>query len=398
MCSGILILASNGAEPQIKSNRVLDWLIPKAYAEKKSRAQVGQDVIKVMKPIAKSVAKNGGDPKHFTKGLKNFLKEIADPDNANWAKALTSGATLRYITALAGTKLRAFMRSSKNWRVNRWVVLMALVFLNEEQKNGKLNIPQNRWNNLVADAFSGFAWKQHGAMFQLTQVLYYHLQHRFAEGPAIITIEGFRPAYMLINGQRSKKPYGRLIDVVVSDGDGGEVWIETKSVAGKFKKAWFTQSLKAKKSDSSGSGVQLTEPRDYYRQFFHDMRMNDEFINVLNISKILPPGSASTNSEYLWYFHDFNISAETTNRPTGADIAMAQHQFCKLPKKENNTQLYKDNFAGTPNVMKAQCIAKKNNIQLRNTSSYFKDLLEVFAGDLGISDIVDIAKQIDGGI
>ncbi len=199
-------------------------------------------MIKILGPIAKNVIKNGTSPKHFTKGLKLFLKEVADPSHIHWKSALKSGNTLRYLTTLGGTKLRAFIRSSKNWRVNRWVVLMSLVYLAEEQRNGTLAIPKNRWKNLVADTFSGFAWRQHGAMFQLSQIAYYHLHNKFAGGPKIITIEGLRKAHELVNGDHSDISYGRLIDIVLSDGIVGEVWVETKS----FKLDWFTQSLRKK--------------------------------------------------------------------------------------------------------------------------------------------------------
>lgn len=171
-------------------------------------------------------------------------------------------------------------------------------------------------------------------MFQLSQLAFYHLQNKYNGGPKVIGIEVKRPAYQVANGERSGKPYNRLIDIVL-DEDGEETWVETKSTAAQFQKAWFTQTLRAKKSSGDGA-PQISDPRGYYRQFFHDMRLNKNFINERNSRFILIGGEP--NTDYQWLFHQFTIGAISTKPPIAQDLALAQRELCKLANVGNKKE------------------------------------------------------------
>ncbi len=126
------------------------------------------------------------------------------------------------------------------------------------------------------------------------------------------------------------------------------------------------------------------------------MRMNDEFINELNKATIIPgDGLSTTNSKYLWYFHDFNVSAQSTKRPTSNDIALAQKELCKETKIKEKKEFYEYNLSGSAIAIKKMCNANKANIKLRNTSNYLEDVLERFAENLNIQDFVNTVKEID---
>lgn len=364
--------------------------IPNAHAAGGfSRKQVAARAIKLLSPLAKKIK----NPKEFTKSLKVLLKEASDPANTKWKGMVKSGSGLGALSALGASKIKSFIRDSKTWRVNRWVVLMSIMYLAEQQADGKLNISNDKWLALTADVFSGWAHRRHGAMFQLSQIAYLHVKNQHAGGPEILDIEAKRPAFMLVNGEKPEKPYKRIIDIVLSDGDGGEEWIETKSLAGPFKNSWFTPTLVGKKKPKNATVNAFSSgaERGYYRQFFHDMRLNNDFINKKEIGKILD-GSIG-NTKYTWYFHDFK-TLTASKPPTTADISMAQRRFCKVPTGVNRSDLYKYNFISNAGLMRNLCIAKKWNISKRDTKSYFKEILEDYAEELDIEDIISIAKEI----
>lgn len=198
---------------------------------------------------------------------------------------------------------------------------------------------------------------------------------------------------MLVNGEKPEKPYNRIIDIVLSDGNDGEEWIETKSLAGPFKNSWFTPTLVGKKNpkNSAVNAFDSGAERGYYRQFFHDMRLNEDFINEDNDGKILV-GSVG-NTKYTWYFHDFK-TLTASKPPTTADISKAQRRLCKVPTGVNQSDLYKHNFVSNAGLMRNLCIAKRGNISKRDTKSYFKEILEDYAKELDIEDIIAIAKEI----
>src|SRR5690606_6420734 len=310
----------------------LSFMFNQAYA--KSRGDIAKQVIGILNVSARKVA----DPRRFVKGLKEVIDELLDPANANWKKVILSGNTLRYMTTLGGAKLRAFLRNTKNWRVNRWVVLFSVVYLAEEQAEGRLNISADKWTKLAADVFSERPWVQHGAMFQLSQMVYYHLNARFNDGPAIVDIEATRPAYLLINSSNNRglTPYNRRIDIVLDSGDGGETWVETKSVAGPFRNQWFTPTLTGAKSSTGFYDADAN--RAYYRQFFHDMRLNRSIISQENLGGILG-GAGKSNHQYRWYFHEFKDTSGSKS-PAAGDITKARGLLCAKPNISNIKRVY----------------------------------------------------------
>lgn len=106
----------------------------------------------------------------------------------------------------------------------------------------------------------------------------------------------------------------------------------------------------------------------------------------------------SVNSEYRWYFHDFNISAKTTKPPEAKDLKLARDELCRLANVSNKKEFYEQNLADDAKAIKKDCIDNNKQIELRSTKSYFSELLEKYASQLKIQDLVDIAKQIDEGI
>ncbi|MDE1462690.1 Ig-like domain-containing protein [Spartinivicinus poritis] len=373
------------------SSLPLSWVFSQAYAaDKKSRKLVGQDAIKILKIVEKNVK----NPKKFTNGLKQFLDEVADSANAKWKPVVKSGNALRYLTTLGGQKIREFLRNSHTWRVNRWVVLASLVYLAEEQQAGRLGIDKEQWAALSADVFSGWALRRHGAMFQLSQIAYYHLHNQYAEGVKILGIEVVRPGYLLVNGERllGSEPYKRRIDIVLDDGEGGEHWIETKSLAGPYLRTWFEQKLEVKSKAEGNPLFEEGKYRSYFRQFFHDMRLNKAFINNKNKSKIIDHRGKS-NGKYSWYFHDFK-TLTSSKPPTTADIKIARNELCEPPNVRSKEKVYQSNLNGTIASVKLLCKAKANNIVRRNTKDYFAELLEKYASQLEIQDVIKIAREI----
>jgi hypothetical protein len=378
-----VVTEAGGLDDLAAAKLPLSFMFNQAYA--KSRSAVAKDIIKIMKTVKKGLKDK--DPKEFTRGLGELLKEIKDPANKKWAKTLTSGSALRYLTTLGGAKLRAFIRNSKNWRVNRWVVLASVIYLAEEQAAGRLKIDETKWLRLAADVFSERPWMQHGAIFQLSQIAYYHLQK---EG-SIKDIELIRPAYMLMSEKNNGlKPYNRRIDIVLNVDGGGEEWVETKSLAGPFLKNWFTQKLEGK--SESGSFYDSEEDRSYFRQFFHDMRLNDGFINRETRDLIVPSGQ--TNKKYTWYFQDFKTNTGSKS-PIANDEKTARDEFCKPPLGVVSAKLlYRYNFVGGPKTIQNLCKAQTSNISLRDTKSYFEEIFVKYADKLDVKDMIDIAKEL----
>jgi hypothetical protein len=221
---------------------------------------------------------------------------------------------------------------------------------------------------------------------------YFHIQNQHGQNqPAVKGIELRRPAFTLINNERPTgiKAYDRIIDIVLEGANDTERWIETKSLQGPFKQIWFTNTLKAKNNKDEGDS---RTHRGYFRQFFHDMRLNKDFINDGNSGKIL--NNHLGNAEYSWYFHDF--SKKRGIPPTAKDITQARKWLCKVPEVDNRTDYYKSNLAGTQGEVRARCALNAvNSIQKRDTQSYIKDLLKPYASQMGIEDFVEIIEKLD---
>ncbi len=249
------------------------------------------------------------------------------------------------------------------------------------------------------------AYVQQGALFQLSQVAYFQLKKRIDDSqPAIIGIEMLRPAYTLVNGNVAGKPYNRKIDIVVEGKGSGERWIETKSLMGKFKPEWFKNTLIPKGKERNGPILnKQTNYRGYYRQFFHDMRLNDKFINEENRDEILDFKIKKWvgNSEFNWYFHKFKKNPKSGNPPTNKDEKNARTWFCAKPEIQGRKSYYDSNMSGNASAIKIACQTAVGNllapaVELRDTQSYLTELVEPHAADLGVDDFISFIKEIAG--
>src|SRR5690606_21627524 len=182
---------------------------------------------------------------------------------------------------------------------------------------------------------------------------------------------------------------------VLDSGDGGETWVETKSVAGPFRNQWFTPTLTGAKSSTGFYDADAN--RAYYRQFFHDMRLNRSIISQENLGGILG-GAGKSNHQYRWYFHEFKDTSGSKS-PAAGDITKARGLLCAKPNISNIKRVYELNFNGTATSVQNQCNNDaqdllRGTIVLRNTRSYFPEILERYASKLDIEDMVEIARTI----
>jgi len=383
---GVLIEA--GADSSIAVNEDSDYgnyaklafpsVIPVAQAAGYDRKKLAKLIVTQLKRVAKNV----DDPKKFSPVLKELLTVMKTTDGNVIKKFLSDKTFLGAVTALSKKgvdKLNKFFKDSKNWRVNRFVVLFSILYLEEEvnKKENPLKLDPTEDSNkklavLLADVFSWRPWVQHGAIFQLTQLAYYH-----ATGSKIIGIEQTRPAFFVdAKGTAVGKEYKRRIDIVLQDGDGAkkEKWIELKSLSGKFNALWFDNKLTKTKQDEAGATLEQ-DVRGYYRQFFHDLRLNEYNISPKNQDAILKGlENAKTNSSFIWYFQDFKgKGSEASKSPNAGDLDTARTGLCtKYDGGEigmSADKLYKANFKSVP--AKGTC---KNSIELRDFSEYIKEL------------------------
>ena len=126
------------------------------------------------------------------------------------------------------------------------------------------------------------------------------------------------------------------------------------------------------------------------------MRLNEDFLNQDNRETIFD-GMAEPhgNSEYTWYFHDFD--EKKGKPPTGRDITLAREWLCKSPKIDSIRKYFKSNLSMTPSEVRAACALRAvMGIQKRDTKSYVIDLLEPYASSdkLDIQAFVDIVKTL----
>jgi hypothetical protein len=88
---------------------------------------------------------------------------------------------------------------------------------------------------------------------------------------------------------------------------------------------WFVQKLEGKVE--SNPIFNSDEDRSYFRQFFHDMRLNESFINDEHRTAILGDEGV-TNKKYTWYFQEFKAST-VSKSPIVKDEKTARDEFCK---------------------------------------------------------------------
>jgi len=223
-----------------------------------------------------------------------------------------------------------------------------------------------------------------------------HLQHQHAGGPRIKDIEATRAAYRVVNGKRSSgKPYRRRIDIVLGEEgkNDDEEWIELKSLAGPYQKGWFAPKLAGiSKNDETTSGFNAKADRSYFRQFFHDMRMNGDFISDEYEDEIIFKGG-SKNAKYQWYFQDYTTGSDS-KPPTAAD-ANTIKRLCNTPSDVRPlSDFYDNNLSDDPKAIKQACVRNLDRIAIRDTKSYFKDLLQNYADQLEIQDLIDVINEL----
>jgi hypothetical protein len=368
-------------------------LVPYANAAMTPRREVAQKLAKALSRVSRSVE----DPKKFTPALKELLvvmKEQQGPIR----KFLTNGAFLKGAMVMGAAKVRHFITSSKNWRVRREVVIFAVMYLSEEIAAERLKIDKEQFAGLLADVISGWPAKQHGAIFQITEMMGYQLGARLAGGPEIVAIDAERKAFrLMLNsttgevGPNGDKPYRRRVDIVLKNKDGEEEWIELKSLRGPFKKEWFESRLTAKEVEADDR-----DATDYYRQFFHDLRLNVGFVNEKNLDLIAGQAHKG-NALFRWHFQDYKTKAATSlPSPTKQDESLAQRLFCDKPSGLNGMpDFYKQNLAHSAGVTKRLCKAYVGTgVTLRDTKSYFEEYLVRYAKDLDIEDFIEIAREV----
>ncbi len=83
---------------------------------------------------------------------------------------------VRYFAAIGAAKIARFVRESRNWRVNRWFTIFAIGFLTEEIAEDRLKLEggNSQLLTVIGKVFSKNQNDASGALFQLSQIAYYH--------------------------------------------------------------------------------------------------------------------------------------------------------------------------------------------------------------------------------
>jgi len=387
-----------GESTEFAVNNPVPWLVQSAFAKRTARAY-GLDIIKRVKKYSSIVGAGGA--KRITKTYKHLLNTPGLSAGLKRA-ALKSGTMVRYFAVLAGAKVQQFARNSRNWRINRWFILFAISFLSEESNNGNLQLlqGQNQLASLIAALFSGKQNTVNGALFQISQAAYFHGKHRLVNTePKLKAIEAVRPAFRIVNGKPAGKAYQRRVDLLLwnNDADKKETWVETKSLL----KSTITEPKFANDPDNSKS---------YYRQFFHDFRLNEKHISDEFRNEIIGNNAENSrvNEFYYWYFHKFKNRGKNIP-PTSREETKIREWFCKPPVFKGPGLGVKDFFydnlrIGPKKTGKGEyggeCNASaKLRIKLQDTESYITEIVERLAkekaDEFPISDFFDEIRDLD---
>lgn len=233
-----------------------------------------------------------------------------------------------------------------------------------------------------------YSSNMNGAVFQIVQTAYFHARHQTAPSvwPKVTGIDVVRSAHYLKNGETMGKAYDRQIDIVLeySDENKTEEWVEIKSYSGSTMSSSITKS--GKKSKVFGEA-------NIYREFFHDIRLNDDFIttSLSDKGEILDVVGqvAKTNQIFTWYFQDFTSPKGTGNAgkaPTKARLKTLKTKLCKKPT-DVREQDYRYNFKyATSKAVENNCSKKvETQVELRNTKSYFTEVLDWVGSDFALA-------------
>ena len=382
---GLDVLASyngnyNTPEIQLAVNP-LSFAVASAYA--KSSKGIAGKLITRIKEISKSV--DLANAKGVTKAIKTIAK---DPQLKTLIASGTSA--LRFFTAVGAGKITKFIRDGKKWRVNRMLVLFSMIYLIEEYESDEKRLKlssESQITSLISNLFSKNISNMNGAVFQIVQTAYFHARHQTAPSvwPKVTGIDAVRAAYYLKNGEAAGDSYDRQIDIVLEypNADKTEEWVEIKSYSGSTMSSSVTKSGKKSKVFAGGN---------IYREFFHDLRMNDKFITADDVHKgeILDVDDkiAKTNQIFTWYFHDFTTPKGTGNAgkaPTKTRLNTLKNKLCAKPT-DAREQDYRYNFQyKTSKAVTSNCNKiVDGQVTLRNTKSYFAEVLTLVGSDFAL--------------
>ena len=381
------------------------WIgVHSAYAQITPRRQSAQYITGMLKQVKEKLPSNTnlrelvGVIDELTKGVKNADRSIKG--------LLKSGSVLNVATMQnARAKIRYLLNESKKWRVNRWLVLAALGYVTERTleagsstpffvqgniaSNGATNISDEGYLDMMANIFTtkGSDWYggPNGYIFQLMQIVYYDLLYQYGGGKKIIGIEQVRGAYFVQAGIRTQE-YKREIDIVLGEGNEealDEEWIELKSLSGPFNKRWFVAKL---------SGKPTGKERSYYKQFFHDMRLNAEFINDKNRGEIIDPKrhGHKGNVKYQWLAQDFKAKSGRGTPPTEKDISNARNWLCATPTGAgvSNEFLSENISVISASALKTRCLGNKSWIDKTDIGQKVKETMTVYADKLDVDEFL----------
>jgi len=380
-------------EANIRSE-ILSNPLPSVVADSHALSSVQRQLLAgVIKEIKKlRLVIPAGQRSQITKSLGVVLK------NDDLRKILLSGgASVQLLLRIGANRIRSFIRYSKDWRINRWLVLFCLLYLAEEYDSERLNLrSDSQYKSLLSNVFSKGASNRNGAVYQVVMTAYYHALNQISGslpnnvpdggGYQIVGIDARRGANYIKNSALTGSfKYNRQVDIVLKDSEGKETWVELKS--------YSASSISSAVSTNSGVLVRKNSNR---REFFHDYRLNKDFITSNSVYKkeILGKDNSgkpiSPNENLVWYYQDFGSStASAQNRgPSLQDIVKTRNKLCGLPKGFERESL-QYNFAPNTSVVgpmttkQADCSRKVSDwVKMGNTRSYFSRVLEAVGSDL----------------
>jgi hypothetical protein len=314
------------------------------------------------------------DAEKVTKALRKIFEDI---DLKKLSTSKTSA--LKIFAALGVGRIEKFIRNSKNWRINRYLVMVAFIYLVDEAAEERLDLTDDsQFTSLLTNLFSDNISNYNGAVFQIVQTAYFHAKHQASPSvsPRVAGIDVKRGAYYLVGGETSGNPYRRQVDILLEYADGTEEWVELKSYSNKT----ITDNIRIKANVFNGSNPM--------REFFHDYRLNEAFLtaDLKNRAQILRVDSATTktNKKFTWYFQDFNTPKGANNNkaaPNEKQVDDARIKLCKNPKNVQPTD-YQYNFKHNQATVAKDCKDTANTqVTLRNTKSYFTEVLDLIGSE-----------------
>ncbi len=126
-----------------------------------TRKVIGGKIVRRIRNLARSF--DVKDAKKVSSALRQILK---DPQLKRLAANGTSA--LRLFASVGGVRIAKFERQSKDWRVNRWLVLFSMIFLIEEYDEKRLQLTgENQLTSLIGNLFSKSKSNYNGAVFQI---------------------------------------------------------------------------------------------------------------------------------------------------------------------------------------------------------------------------------------